>query len=186
MSQIKRFIQNKRGVTLLELAVVGAILSILAALTAVGVTGQATSSKGTAKTNDVSEVQKAVDNFVGQNPKGTYPTANGALPTSGTSYIVWNAYFVTRQDLNSDGDVEDTGEVTAKFLVPDLISRFPKHARQHTDGSGWTASCSTTITGLSSSSDGSVGSCAPDTGMSAVWVIDTSGKVTANVNDDEF
>ena len=150
MRHVRRTIGAQRGLTLLEMAVVAAILSILAGLTSVAVTGSATSTTGAAILADISEVQKAVQNFSGQHPLGLYPTLNGCLPgqvklpngqcqrsvdpgemlpedVDTWAAIVWRKPMRTR-----DGAI--------LTLRDDFLLRAPSHGLEHTDGSGWTRS----------------------------------------------
>ena len=80
MSRIMRTLHSEKGLTLLELTVVAAILAILAGLTAVAVTGSASAGKGAVLEADIAEIQKAVNRFNGEHPKGFFPTVNGCLP----------------------------------------------------------------------------------------------------------
>lgn len=77
---VRQLLRDQSGITLLELTVVSAILAILAALVAVGVSGKATDSRESTRGNDQAEVQKAVDSFSGEHPHSRYPTFNGCLP----------------------------------------------------------------------------------------------------------
>ncbi|MSQ13789.1 MAG: prepilin-type N-terminal cleavage/methylation domain-containing protein [Dehalococcoidia bacterium] len=148
MHHVRRTISAQRGLTLLEMAVVGAILSILAGLTAVAVTGSATSTSGAAILADVSEVQKAVENFSGQHPSGLYPTLNGCLPGQvklpngqcqhsadpgkmlPEDVATWAAIVWRKPMRTCDGKL--------LTLRDDFLLRAPSHGLEHTDGSGWT------------------------------------------------
>jgi prepilin-type N-terminal cleavage/methylation domain-containing protein len=60
VAMLRRVTRGNKGLTLLEMAVVGAILSILAGLTSVAVTGSSTAASGAALEADTGEVGKAV------------------------------------------------------------------------------------------------------------------------------
>lgn len=199
MHDVRRTIGAQRGLTLLEVAVVGAILSILAGLTSVAVSGSSKSASGAAILADVAEVQKAVANFSGQHPSGLYPTLNGCLPgqvklpdgrcrqganpgemlpedVATWAAIVWRKPMRTR-----DGEVLTLRD---NFLVS-----APKHGLEHTDGSGWTRSAP--------DPDGVVPSLLiPDhTGFNdpsssstrlPVWVLDTHGVVWVTLTAGEY
>jgi prepilin-type N-terminal cleavage/methylation domain-containing protein len=162
---------NERGLTLLELTVVAAIISILAALTAVAVTGTTNTTRAVARTNDISEMQKAVERFNGT--AAAYPTMSAVVAdasgTEGTDYfqVVEGAGGVNF-DVNKDGDTTDTINVipiawdtvdpndSTKAFSPDFIGK-PKHAEP-----------STTIT---------INSGASNNTLSESWVIDSNGTV---------
>lgn len=186
-AEILRGFSSQRGTTLLELTVVGAIIASLAAMTAVGVTGQATNSRAVSKINDMSEVQKSVDSYMGEHPKGNAPTLDGSLPSAAfnesdsSTYkaIIWGKAFVIKSDLNSDGDSQDEGESVTKYLVtpagsdsPSFHTHPPKHAFEHTDETTWST---VTVTDPEGVVTGGVR--APTSTKTAVWVLDWSAKI---------
>ena len=186
MGFIKAF-NKERGVTLLELTVVGAVLATLATMTAVGVSGQATNSRNISKINDMSEVQKSVDSYRGEHPQGNAPTLTGGLPSipfaegDSNSYrpIVWGKGFVITTDINGDGDSQDEGERVTKYLVapagasgPSFHTHPPKHAFEHTDETEWATATVTDPEGVVTT-----GLRAPTATKTAVWVLDWSGKI---------
>lgn len=160
--------------TLLELAVVAAILAILAALTAAGVTGQGTSSRGAAKSNDRAEMQKAVDSYQGNHPNSEYPVKGGflasfggtspgsTLPGAGNLGILFSSSFTTP-------------ESNTKKLVPDFIQRLPKHALD----------CAREGSVVASISQGTIdpdADCATASlGAVPVWQLDEKGAVVVNL-----
>ena len=179
--------RKERGVTLLELTVVGAVLAALATMTAVGVTGQATNSRNISKINDISEVQKSVDSYRGEHPQGNAPTLTGGLPSiafsegNSNSYmaIIWGKAFVITTDVNGDGDSQDEGERVTKYLVapagsddPSFHTHPPKHAFEHTDETVWS-----TVTVTDPEGVVTAGLRAPTATKTPVWVLDWSGKI---------
>ncbi|MBI2862952.1 MAG: hypothetical protein HYX94_00115 [Chloroflexi bacterium] len=92
-----------------------AILSILAAIVAGNTTGMSAGARGSSKSTDVSEVQKAVDNFKGQHPRNYYPTSPQTSTLTVNTQINFSALFTTP-------------EGTTKTFVPDFLQRAAKHA----------------------------------------------------------
>lgn len=156
---LQRLTRGNRGLTLLEMAVVGAILSILAGLTSVAVTGSSTAASGAALQSDLTEVQKAVSSFSGQNPRSEYPTLNGCLPgqvkiagacsAQGTP-AAWPT-SAAQSDINTwlqssanwvallwDKGYTRQGET--RFFAKDFLGKLPRHAKEHADStlSPWT------------------------------------------------
>lgn len=115
---LRRLSNDQAGLTAIELAVVVAILAILAALVAGSTSGMSTNARGASKITDISEVQKAVDNYKGQNPTSGYPTADGLITS--TTVIAFDAQFTT----------PDVPPVNKKFN-PDFVQRLPKHSDDH-------------------------------------------------------
>lgn len=156
---LRRLTSGKRGLTLLEMAVVGAILSILAGLTSVAVTGSSTAASGSALQSDLTEVQKAVASYSGQNPRSEYPTLNGCLPgqvkaAGGCSAQGTPAAFPTSGSMTEIGtwlqtssnwaailwDKGYTRQGETRFFGKDFIGKLPRHAKEHADTtlSSWT------------------------------------------------
>lgn len=162
---IRRFSRGQEGLSLLELTVVAAIISILAALTAVAVTGVSTSTRGTVRDSDMTEVSKAVEAFVGAQAASQYPTTSsckaGQIPNSVTSVCAtggvedtdWDTISEVTYgvDINLDGDATDTTlKVVAiswtkdvgdgRTFSPDFATK-PKHADETVAGTiaAWVA-----------------------------------------------
>lgn len=130
MKILRRLTKREAGLTLLELTVVSAIMSLMAGLVALAVAGRTSQSRESAQTVDVAQAQKAVDAYTGENPTGRYPTLNGCLAgkvldlvtkncvlqsqaTNLSQVNTSNLEFTIREnatggDLNGDGDAEDT------------------------------------------------------------------------------
>jgi type II secretory pathway pseudopilin PulG len=192
----KRFVGDRRGLTLLELTVVGAVLGIMSALIAVGVTGRATDSKAAVRTSDQAEVQKAVDTYSGEHPVGHYPTLDGCLPGQN-----FNSVQLVCQSGANPGDFNvnnpatykaiiwdkafkvtlPSGQSTTKTFIPVHLAREPKHAFEHTDESAWP-------TNLVSDPEGVVaqGLRIPDPLKTPVWVIDRKGKVHVTLPEGKY
>lgn len=156
---LRRLTIGKRGLTLLEMAVVGAILSIMAGLTAVAVTGSSTSASASALQSDLTEVQKAVSSYSGQNPRSEYPTLNGCLPgqvkiasacTAQGTPAAWPTSG-SQSDINTWlqsssnwvavlWDKGYTRQGVTRFFGQDFLGKLPRHAKEHADGtlSPWT------------------------------------------------
>lgn len=152
MAVSERLREGQRGLTLLEMAVVGAILSILAGLTAVAVTGSSTAASESALTSDLSEVDKAVSSYSGQHPRSEYPTLNGCLPgqtkisglcatTSSpapwpttenpTTVLTWLQSNANWAAIVWNKSYSQAG-VTREFGT-DFLGRLPRHAKEHAD-----------------------------------------------------
>ncbi|MDO8670613.1 MAG: prepilin-type N-terminal cleavage/methylation domain-containing protein [Dehalococcoidia bacterium] len=114
---------DQRGLTAIELAVVVAILAVLAAIVAGNTTGMSTAARGSSMSTDKSEVQKAVDNYKGQNPTSGYPVAGGLTVLTTTTAIVFTSTYTTN----------DSPAVTKTF-VPDFLQRNVKHWDEKTPG----------------------------------------------------
>ena len=121
-------LRRQRGLTLLELIVVSAILGLLSAIISLSVMGRSTESRAAAKEADVGTVQRAMDTFTGEHPQSRYPTLNGCAPgrildlitlTCAKPGDVTNAFRTdtanlqfsvdearTGVDLNKDGDLD--------------------------------------------------------------------------------
>jgi prepilin-type N-terminal cleavage/methylation domain-containing protein len=175
---IKRLHGDQRGLSLLELTVVAAILSILAALTAVAVSGTTSTTREVARANDIAEMQKAVDRFANEGTAGEQPTTTSALPdTGGTQgvdyYIVEESVLAV--DVNVDGDTSDTLNVLpiswtatdddSDQFHPAYISKRPKH-----NG-----------VAVNNINDNGVAE-----NISEAWVIDTAGAVYVLVADSAY
>ncbi len=131
---IKRLLSAQRGRSLLELTVVAAIISILASLTAVAVTGTTSTARSVSRASDISEMQKAVMRFEGET--GTYPTTSTYVADStgveGTDYFqVVEGPTGVNFDVNDDGDVTDALNVVPidwDAVAPDNDARiFASH-----------------------------------------------------------
>ncbi|MBI2862959.1 MAG: prepilin-type N-terminal cleavage/methylation domain-containing protein [Chloroflexi bacterium] len=116
-NKMKGFNGNQRGLTAIELAVVVAILAVLAAIVAGNTTGMSTTARGTSMETDRVEVQKAVDNYRGQNPTSGFPVDGDATVLTQTTAINWDASFTPNE----------TGAV-AKLFVPNFLQREAKHS----------------------------------------------------------
>jgi prepilin-type N-terminal cleavage/methylation domain-containing protein len=182
---------DRRGVTLLEMAMVAAIIAILSSLAAVGVAGTAQESRGTARGSDIDTVQKGVLGYSAQQPQGKYPTLDGCLPgqtfnpstklcdagtdpgpfnsnnSSTFKAIIWGKAFTT------DG--------TTKTLVPTFLAKVPKHGFEHTDGTLWDESTVTDPDGVVAA-----GLRAPTTGKTPVWVLDRDGTVQVTLSESQY
>jgi prepilin-type N-terminal cleavage/methylation domain-containing protein len=151
-----RFLKEQKGLTLLELTVVAAILSLLAALTAVAVTGTVSQSRATTKTTDTAEIQKAVDNYAGQHPQGRYPTPDGCLPGTGldtasftcSATVTEHSQVFTASESTLGVDLDGDGQLTSSVKLvpiiwdngfidangntvtfyPDFVGKLPNHA----------------------------------------------------------
>ena len=77
--RVFRIYQEERGITLLELTVVSAILAVLAGIISLSVSGRGTEGRATAKVSDEGTIQQAVDRYSGEHPGGLFPTLNGCL-----------------------------------------------------------------------------------------------------------
>ncbi|MBI2165523.1 MAG: hypothetical protein HYU29_03860 [Chloroflexi bacterium] len=128
--RLSRWLRRQRGLTLLELSVVSGILTLMAGLVALAVTGRTTGTRATAQVVDISQIQKAVDAFTGEHPQGRYPSLNGCIGgqvldlltrmcvspgqvVSASQVNYSNLEFPFSEssagaDLNSDGDTDDT------------------------------------------------------------------------------
>ncbi len=141
--RIRTRTDDQRGLSLLELTVVAAIISILAGLTSIAVTGVTSSARDAGRTNDVAEMQKTVDRFEGETA-GSYPTPTGSLADSAGSEGV--DYFQVIEgvsginfDLNDDGDIDDTINVITidwtatnddgDVFLSKYVARAPKYAQ---------------------------------------------------------
>ncbi|MDO8689412.1 MAG: type II secretion system protein [Dehalococcoidia bacterium] len=150
---LRRLSNDQAGLTAIELAVVVAILAILAALVAGSTSGMSTNARGASKSTDISEVQKAVDNYRGQEPHSYFPIATQASTVVTNTSIAFGAYFVT----------PDTVPLT-KTLVSDFMQRNPKHATDSSLGAT-DGSCPTSLTNNNTwyiDSTGKVGNCLLD------------------------
>ncbi|MBI2862960.1 MAG: prepilin-type N-terminal cleavage/methylation domain-containing protein [Chloroflexi bacterium] len=108
---------DQRGLTAIELAVVVAILAVLAAIVAGNTTGMSTTARGTSMETDRVEVQKAVDNYRGQNPNSGFPVDGNATTLTADTPIKWDASFTPNE----------TG-AAAKLFVPSFLQREVKHS----------------------------------------------------------
>lgn len=162
----------ERGLTLVELAVVVAVLAILVGLAAIGVTGAGTRARATTKVKDIREVQQAVNAYRGLHPQEKWPTARkqvgqvaietGNLPIvpfaagDPASFVAidWSSTFTTTLD-------------GARSLVPNFLRTSPKHGlatTMDTDGDG-----------------------APEQPVATpVWVLDRHGVVNVLLSDGDY
>ena len=138
MKRNARVFKREEGLSLIELFVVVAIIAILATLTAVAVTGPATSTKDTSKTADEKMITDGNSTYSGEHPQGRSPTLDGCLPgkslivatktcsTGGVGGTISAQQFAISEtavdvDLNDDGDATDTALVN---VVPILWDQF--------------------------------------------------------------
>lgn len=188
---IKQLTGN-RGVTLLELAVVAAIIAVLSTLAAVGVTSAVSTTRGTTKVSDASEVGKAIQNYAGQHPSAEYPTINGCLP--GQSYSVSTKTCVAGTDPGAYnieipatymaiiwGKGYKTPEGITRTFVPGFLQSVPKHSFEHNDGTEWS-------TALTSDPESIIteGFRIPDGTKIPVWVIDRNGVAHITISDSDY
>ena len=180
---LRKFCQEEAGLTLLELAVVVAILGILAALAAVGGAGASTQARSEAKKKDIADVQRAVFDYIGNHHKAHHPTIDGCLP--GESFdsigkrcnpvinpglfdvedpLTFRAIIWDKALLDIDGNIES--------LFPDMIRRLLKHALEHQDGSTWPQTRGIDPEGINEE-----GLRSPSEGEVPVWVLDGIGDV---------
>ncbi|MBI2862954.1 MAG: type II secretion system protein [Chloroflexi bacterium] len=128
---------GEAGLTLIELAIVLAILGILMTIVMISVRGSGTSARGTTKSTDIMEVQKAVNGYQALHPQEIWPTLGkqvgsvsveaGKAPTLPFSAdnpltfvaIDWDATFTTPP-------------LGTKKLVPSFLAKRPKHASETT------------------------------------------------------
>ncbi len=114
---------------------------ILAALTAVSVTGSTTTSRSVTRASEITELQKAVERFSGVS--AAYPTLSRAVAdserTEGIDFFrVSEGAEGINRDVNGDGDVADTINVIpvdwqaqdheGNTFVPHYIAREPPSA----------------------------------------------------------
>ncbi len=183
---------NNRGVTLLELSVVAAIIAVLSTLAAVGVTSAVSTTRGTTKVSDASEVGKALQNYAGQHPAAEYPTYNGCLPGQtynvttkscvvGTDPGVYDPEVSTTYTAIIWGKGYKTPENVTKTFIPGFLQSVPKHAFEHNDGTPW-------ATTLASDPEGVVaeGFRLPDATKTPVWVIDRDGIAHITISDSDY
>jgi prepilin-type N-terminal cleavage/methylation domain-containing protein len=138
------FRKGEKGFTLVELMVVMAIMSVLAAIVFPAVTGTTTVSRQTAQPMDINQVQTGTDRFNSDDYDGypwptdasltgvTTPWTAGNLPTgsgptgSGTSSDV---YVFTQNDI-AGIDWTSTANVSGQsmFFYPDYVRNRPDYA----------------------------------------------------------
>jgi prepilin-type N-terminal cleavage/methylation domain-containing protein len=153
---LKNLLWRQKGLTLLEMAVVGAILSILAGLTAVAVTGSSSQASQAALSSDLSEVAKAISNYSGQHPpRSQYPTLTGCLPgqvrdsatstcmpggveaqpwpvgAAPSSVATWLSDTANWTAIIWGKAYSQAGEV--KYFDKDFLGKLPRHAFEHND-----------------------------------------------------
>ena len=202
---LRRLTRGNRGLTLLEMAVVAAILSILAGLTSVAVTGSSTAASGAALEADTGEVGKAVSSYSGQHPRSEYPTRDGCLPgqmrfAAGCGAFGTAANWPTtgaQSDIDSwlqtsanwaaiVWDKSYTTQGETRYFGIDFLGKLPAHAKEHANAtlSPWTRTAvdpdnATKMLGLPNCA-GSTDTAAACAGSSAatnapVWVLDKTG-----------
>ncbi|MBI4234368.1 MAG: type II secretion system protein [Chloroflexi bacterium] len=200
--KIKRRVgSGERGLTLLELTVVTAILGIMAAMTAVVVSGSAGRSRDVALTTDKAEVEKAVSNYAGNHPRGQYPTINGCLPGqtkqsdgSCTAATVAAGAFNVADRTTWEAILWDkafkSGQQTLR-LVPDYLSVGLKQAQWHSDGTTWTRTLADPD-GVSSTAlaapdcTGSQDTACTSSSKIPVWMLDKYGKVQTSIKPSSY
>lgn len=183
---------NNRGVTLLELSVVAAIIAVLSTLAAVGVTNAVSTTRSTTKISDASEVGKALQNYAGQHPAAEYPTLNGCLP--GQTYNVSlkscaigsdpGAYDIEAPNTYTAiiwGKGYKTPEGVTKTFIPGFLQSVPKHAFEHSDGTAWSTTLASDLEGVVTE-----GFRVPDTAKTPVWVIDKDGVAHITISDSDY
>lgn len=201
--RLLRLLKRSKGFTLVELMVVMSIIAILAALVIPQVTGVSTTGRATTKTNDMKVVQDAVQQFVGDNPKGEttgwpvgYPivatpvatNGSGALPATPVA-LRWDSFFV---------ELPPNPDVSKPTIFESYMAQLPPHALD-TTGTNKLANnadrtaFATYLTALAAKTVDQNGTITPPsltltTGWPAlaVWTIDSTGKVNVNVIDESY
>lgn len=196
MSQsILWFLKSKKGVTLLELSVVAAIITILSAMAAIGVTGTTQQARSSALAGDKDQVQKAVYSYIAEQSDGKYPTIDGCLPgqsfsstkrcSTGTDpgafnladsltfkAIIWSKAFTA---------TNSSGGTTTKAFVTNFLQQTPRHAYEHADGTAWPTATTIDPDGVVSG-----GLRAPSSGSAAVWALDRDGAVQITILPSQY
>ena len=202
MNRLRRAIlRDQRGLTLLELTVVAAILSVLAGLTAAAVTGSTSQSKAVLLGANLAEIQKATDRFNGEHPFSLYPTVNGCLPGeqknlvthrcdpdstaptfNETNRLSWEAVIWEKAFQGSDGIL--------LVFVDDFISSVPGKGEVHTDGTPWIRTLSDpdgiVTAGLLGPDNHGAQDSPVDGTKFAVYVLDGNGDLHAITPDQGF
>ena len=156
--------KKEAGLSLIELLVVVAIMGILATLTAVAVTGTATTTKGATKANDEKTVSDAISAYSGEHTQGRLPTLDGCGVGEGFGSVTKTCSIGTATgdgheefgvneafvgvDVNDDGDTVDTVRVVPilwdQFFTADgaaeALTAFvetPTHGFDLISGSDW-------------------------------------------------
>ena len=193
---IHKFLRNKKGVTLLELSVVAAIITILSTLAAIGVTGTTQQARSSALSGDKDQVQKAVYSYIAEQSDGKYPTIDGCLPgqsfssstkrcSTGTDpgafnladsrtfkAIIWGKAFTA---------TNSSGGTTTKAFVPNFLQQTPRHAYEHADGTAWPTDTTIDPDGVVSG-----GLRTPSSSSTAVWVLDRDGAVQISILPSQY
>lgn len=114
---MKRWFTEHKGLTLVEMMVVLAILAVLAAIIIPAVTGTTSRSKATAQAEDINQVEQALDRFYAADTDGKpYPTS---APLSGGG----NAWVAGQLPASRVVGYEEVGKgdgSTTTFSLPDL------------------------------------------------------------------
>ena len=145
--EVVRLFRRSRGNRLFEMVVVTLLMGFLSFWALRTFTGSNEDFRGVANTADVSTVQSAVESYTGAHPQGRYPTLNGCLAGQVLSTVTSqcasstaglnrnkinenNLAFVfpeslSGEDLNGDGDLEDSFQVAPIIWDKAFVTRLP-------------------------------------------------------------
>ena len=173
--------RRERGFTLVEMMVVMAIISVLAAVVFPAVSGVGTTSHAARQVEDVKTVQGGVDRFNADSGYWSTGTAgggstDGTLP--GTGLVT--AGVLTGMIKGVVFDKTYTAASVTKTFIPDYVRSNPLYYNATdtvaTDG---TTDATKLLTGKtyknSSGTDWTIGGA--DITLTSVWVVDSTGKV---------
>ena len=173
--------KKQRGFTLVEMMVVMAIISVLAAVVFPAVSGVGTTSHNARQVEDVKTVQGGVDRFNADSGYWSTGTAGGGATTGvlpGSALVT--AGVLTGMIKGVTFDKTYTAPDPDKTFVPDYVRSNPLYynvtATVATDG---TTSADKLLTGKtyknSSGTDWTIGGA--DITLTSVWLVDSTGKV---------